>query len=75
MPRLGVRAIAQLKHIYTSAHSMNNKQENLEAIMQKENYDLVTITEAQWNHSHDQSAATKGYQLFWRDRQGRRMLG
>ncbi|PKU29185.1 hypothetical protein llap_20511 [Limosa lapponica baueri] len=37
--------IAQLKCFYTNAHSMDNKQEDLEAIVQQENYDVVTITE------------------------------
>ena len=32
MPTLGVRSIAQLKCIYTKAHSLGNKQEELEAI-------------------------------------------
>jgi len=50
VPRLGVsgsgvRLTAQLKCVYTSAHSMGNKQEELEAIIQQDGYDLVTITE------------------------------
>ncbi|GAB0197903.1 mitochondrial enolase superfamily member 1 [Grus japonensis] len=40
-----MRSVAQLKCIYTNAHSMGNKQEDLEAIVQQENYDTVTITE------------------------------
>jgi len=43
--RLGMRQGAQLKCIYTSAGSMNNKQEELGAIAQQANYDLVAITE------------------------------
>jgi len=43
-PKKVAGSIAQLKHIYTNACSMGNKQE-LEAIMQLENYDIVAITE------------------------------
>ena len=32
---LGVRREAQLKCVYTNAHSMGNKQEELEAIVQQ----------------------------------------
>jgi len=45
MPVSGVRLTAQLKCIYTNAHSMGNKQEELEAIVQQDSYDLVAITE------------------------------
>jgi len=43
MMGLGVRQGAQLKCIY-NAHSMGNKQEELEAIVQQANYDLVAPT-------------------------------
>ena len=72
MPMLGVKSIAQLKCIYTNARSMGNKQEELEAFVQQDSYDLVTITETWWDDSHDWSAAMDGYKLFRRDRQGRR---
>jgi len=42
---LRVRLIAQLKCIYTNGCSMGNKQEELEAIVQQDSYDLVAITE------------------------------
>ncbi|KAJ7400591.1 hypothetical protein BTVI_104058 [Pitangus sulphuratus] len=48
---------------------MGNKQEELEAIMQQESYDVVNITETWWNDSHDWSAAMDGYKLFRRVRQ------
>ena len=38
-------SIAQLQCICTDARSMGNKQEELEAIVQLENYDTVAITE------------------------------
>jgi len=53
MPGSGVRLTAQLKCIYTTARSMGNKQEELEAIIQQDGYDLVTITETWWDNSHD----------------------
>ena len=45
MPLSGLRLIAQLKYIYTNAPSMGNKQEELEAIVQQDCYDVVIITE------------------------------
>ncbi|KAK4813675.1 hypothetical protein QYF61_019568 [Mycteria americana] len=63
---------AQLKCLYTNAHSMGNKQEELEAIVHQENYDMVAITEMWWDDSHNWSAAMDGYKLFRRDRRGRR---
>jgi len=68
MPGLGVCSIAQLKCIYTNERSMGNKQEELEAIVQQDSYDLVAITEMWWDDSHDWSAAMDGYELFRRDR-------
>jgi len=57
-PRLGVpgsggRLTAQIKCVYTNARSMANKQEELEAIIQQDGYDLVAITETWWDSSHD----------------------
>ncbi|KAK4830250.1 hypothetical protein QYF61_009317 [Mycteria americana] len=54
---------------------MRNKQEELEAIVQQENCDIVAITETWWDDSHNWSAATDGSKLFRRDRQGRRGSG
>jgi len=72
MSMLGVRLTAQLKCIYTNAHSMSNKQEELEAAVQQ---DLVIVTEIWWDDSHDWSAAMGGYKLFRKDRQGKRSGG
>ncbi|KAJ7411919.1 hypothetical protein BTVI_48147 [Pitangus sulphuratus] len=44
----------------------------LETIVQQENYEVVAITEMWYDVSHDWSAAMDGYMLFRRDRQGRR---
>ncbi|GAB0208309.1 hypothetical protein GRJ2_003296600 [Grus japonensis] len=63
---------AQLKYIYNNARNTGNKQEELEAIVQQENYDIVAITETWWDDSHNWSAAMDDYKLFRRDRQGRR---
>ncbi|KAK4828983.1 hypothetical protein QYF61_001639 [Mycteria americana] len=63
---------AQMKCHYTNAHSMGNKQEELEATVLLESYDLVAITETWWDESHDWSMAIDGYRLFRRDRRGRR---
>ena len=71
---LGVRqrTEVQLKCIYTSAHSMGNKQEELEAIVREANYDLVAIMETWWDCYHSWSVAVDGYKIFRRDMQGRR---
>ncbi|KAJ7399802.1 hypothetical protein BTVI_110342 [Pitangus sulphuratus] len=63
-PELEVILAAQLKCICTNAHNM----QVLEAIVQKESYDVVAITETWWDDSHDWSAAMDGYKLFRRDR-------
>ncbi|XP_064260200.1 uncharacterized protein LOC135290230 [Passer domesticus] len=52
--------------MYINAQSVGNKQEELEAIAQQENYDTVTITGTWWGNSHDWSAAMGGYLLFRR---------
>ena len=59
---LGVRQMTQLKCIYTNAHSMGNKQEELEAIVQQANYDLVAMG------LHDWSVVMDGCKLSRRDR-------
>ena len=61
---------AQLKCLYTNARSMGNKQEELEAIVQQENYDIVATKETWWDDSHNWSVAMDGYKLFRWDRQG-----
>ncbi|GAB0203829.1 hypothetical protein GRJ2_002848500 [Grus japonensis] len=59
-------SVAQVKCIYTNACSMGNKQEELEAVAQQENYDIVAIMETWWDDSHNWSAAMDGYKLFRR---------
>lgn len=54
---------------------MGNKQDELEAILQQANCDLVAVTETQWDCSYDWSAAMDGYKLFKRDRQRRESDG
>ncbi|GAB0184095.1 hypothetical protein GRJ2_000874800 [Grus japonensis] len=65
-------SVVQWKCIYTNACNMGNNQEELEAIVQWENYDIVAITEAWCDDSCNWTAAMDGYKLFRRDRQGRR---
>jgi len=55
--REGIRATAapkeaQLRCFDTSARSMGNKQEELEAIVWSESYDIVASMETWWNESH-----------------------
>ena len=63
---------AQLKCLYTNARSMGNKQEELEAAVLLESYNLVTLTEMWWDESHDWTVPINGYRLFRRDRRGSR---
>jgi len=39
------RPTAQIKCLYTNTHSMGNKQEELEATVLLESYDLIALTE------------------------------
>lgn len=39
------RPIAQLQRLCTNAHGMENKQKELDTVMQSESYDLVAIME------------------------------
>ena len=59
---------AQMKCLYVNAHSMGNKQEELEATVLLESYDLIAITETWWDESHDWKVAINSYRLFRRDR-------
>ena len=54
---------------------MRNKQDELEALVSSQNYDIIGITKTWWNESHDWSAGMEGYRLFRRDRQGRQGRG
>ncbi|XP_075302833.1 uncharacterized protein LOC142365677 isoform X1 [Opisthocomus hoazin] len=51
---------------------MGNKQEELEAIVQQNSYNLVAITETWWDSSCDCHAVMDGYRLFRKDRPTRR---
>ncbi|RMC19437.1 hypothetical protein DUI87_04048 [Hirundo rustica rustica] len=71
-PESGVKSVAQLKCMYTNAHSMDYKQEELEATVQYQSYDVAAITEMWWDESRGWSTALDGYKLFGIDRKGRR---
>ena len=43
------------------------KQEELEAVVLLESYDLIAIMETWWDESHDWNVALDGYRLFRRD--------
>ena len=51
---------------------MDNKQEELEATVLLESFDLVAIIETWWDEWHDWSAAIDDHRPFRRDRWGRR---
>jgi len=47
------RLTARMNCLYMNARSMGNKQEELEATVLIESYDLLAITENWWDKSHD----------------------
>ncbi|PKU42932.1 rna-directed dna polymerase from mobile element hypothetical protein [Limosa lapponica baueri] len=51
---------------------MGNKQEELEATVLLERYDIVALTETWWDESYNWSVGIEGCKLFRRDRRGRR---
>ena len=57
---------AQLKCLYTHAHSIGNKQEELETVMCLENYSPAAMTEMWWDDSHNWNTTVEGYHLFRR---------
>lgn len=61
--------IVQLKCIYTNAYSIGHKQEELEATVQLEYYDIAITMEGQSNNS---GATMAGHKPFTRDKQGQR---
>lgn len=60
-----------LKCWYKNAHSMRNKQDELEALVCSQSYDVIGISKTWWNESHSWSAGMRGYRLLRRGRQGR----
>jgi len=62
------RPTTQMKCLCTNARSMGSKQEELEAIVLLESYDLIAITETWCDESHNWNVALDGYRLFRRDR-------
>ena len=58
--------------MYTNAHSLGNKQEELELRAQSEGYDIMGVTETWWDNSHDWGITMDSYRLFRKDRQGKR---
>jgi len=81
---IGVRAsapkkvagpVAHLKCVCTNAHSMGNKKEELEVIMQLENYGIVAITETWWDESHNWSGMSIAIDSYKHSRRDRRWWG
>lgn len=54
---------------------MNNKQEEGEAMLQQENWDIVAITETWWDKSQNWSVTMESYKFFETERQGVRGSG
>ena len=56
--------IAHLKCIYTNICSMGNKQEEMDAIVLLENYDVISFKEMQWDESHNWNFMIEDYKIF-----------
>ncbi|KAJ7409535.1 mitochondrial fission process protein 1 [Willisornis vidua] len=63
------QACAGSEILYTNENSMGNKHEELDATVQQETYNVITIMELSWHYSHDWSAVMYGYKFFRRYRQ------
>lgn len=64
-----MRLTAQLKCLYSNARSIGDKQEELEAAVEFENYDLIAVMDTWWDGSHHWNtgiAGIAGYELFRR---------
>ena len=53
---------SKLKCLYTNAHSLGNKQEELKATVLLENHDVVAVTETWRDDSHGWNVAIDGLQ-------------
>jgi len=51
---------------------MGNEQEELEATVLLESYDLIALTETWWDECHNWNVTVDGYRLFRRDRKVKR---
>ncbi|GAB0193231.1 mitochondrial enolase superfamily member 1 [Grus japonensis] len=67
-PEKPPHSITSPKCMYINAHSMGNKQEELEVCVQSQGHDLIAITETRWDSLHDWNAVMDGYVLFRKDR-------
>lgn len=61
---------AHLNYFSTSACSMRNKQEELEAFAPCQSYDTVGMSETRWEEACDWCVVMDGSRLFRRDGQG-----
>lgn len=44
---------AYLKCLYSNAHTMRNKQDELKALASSQSYDVIGTSETWWNEPHD----------------------
>jgi len=56
--------VSHLKCMYTNAHSLGSKEEELALHAQYESYDVMGIIETCWEDSHDWKTTVDGYKLF-----------
>ncbi|PKU43996.1 rna-directed dna polymerase from mobile element jockey-like [Limosa lapponica baueri] len=63
-----------LKCLYTNTCSMRNKQDELDALVSSQSYDIIDVSETWWNESHNWSVGMERYRLFRRDGQRSSLL-
>jgi len=61
-------SVTSLKGLCANAHSVGNKQEELEICERSQGHSLIAITEAWRDSSHDWNAVINGYMLSRKDR-------
>lgn len=59
----------------TNARNVGNKQNDLEIMVCKENYDFISITGAWWDNSHDWNINVRGIFCFRTSDLGRKVGG
>lgn len=64
--------VPHLKCFYNDAHSMRNKQEELESLAHSQKFVIIGTGESWWDESCDWNALPDGCRLFRRHEQGKR---
>lgn len=64
--------IKGLKYLYTNAHTIGDKQGELEILVCEGKYEIVPIAETWWDTTHDWNTQLEVYKLLKRNRPNKR---